>query len=74
MTFKEAIKEMLEKDEFEKIIYNSKGKDKKAAKEFYNLIKDNPDLDKIPGITLMCACHSRSVLIDAICFMESKKD
>lgn len=72
MKFKDTIKIMLENGEFEKIIKNSKGKDKKAAKEFYDLIKDNPDLDRVPGITLLMAIHSVSVLRDVICFMEAE--
>lgn len=70
MRLKDAIKEMIKDGEFEKIIKTSKGKDKKEAKEFYSLIKDNPDLDKIPGITLLLSIYSVSVLREIIAYME----
>ena len=70
MGFKQALKTMLAENEFEKIIKNSKGKDRASAKEFFDLIKDNEDFDKIPGIALLCAIHSPSVLRDVITFME----
>lgn len=73
MTFKDALKTMLKTNEFEKLIKNTKGKDKKQAVEFYNAIKD-ADLDKIPEIVLLTACYSYSVLRDTICFMEIKED
>ena len=63
---------MLDTGKKKKIIKTSKGKDKKAAKEFYDLIKDNPDFDRLPGITLLMATHSVSVLRDAITIMELK--
>ena len=70
MRFKEAIQQMLKDGEFEKIIKKAKGKDKKAAKEFYELIKDNPDLERLNGITILMAVYSVSVLKDAIAYME----
>ena len=70
MKFKEALKQMIVDGEFEKIIKTSTGKDRKSAKEFYGLIKDNPDIDKIPGITLLVAIHSPSVLRDIITYIE----
>lgn len=70
MTFKEAIKYMIENKEFEKIIKNSKGKDKKSAKEIYSLLKDNKDYDLIPSIVLLSSIHSVSVLRDAIVIMD----
>ena len=70
MKFKEALKQMIVDGEFEKIIKTSKGKDRKSAKEFYGLIKDNNDIDKIPGITLLVAIYSPSVLRDIITYME----
>ena len=69
--FKKALKKMIEDGEFEKIIKNSTGKDRKSAKEFYSLIKDNPDYDKIPGITLLVAIYSPSVLRTVILYMEA---
>ena len=70
MKFKEALNQMIVDGEFEKIIKNSKGKDKKTAKEFYDLIKNNKDFDNISGITLLMAIHSKSVLKDIITYME----
>lgn len=70
MKFKEALKQMIADGEFEKIIKTSTGKDRKSAKEFYGLIKDNSDIDKIPGITLLLAIYSPSVLRDVITYME----
>ena len=78
MVFKQAISQMIKDGEFEKIIANTTGKDRKKAKEFYGLIKDNPDFDKIPGISLLMSIESVSVLKDAIAYMEldiaNKKD
>jgi hypothetical protein len=78
MHFKDAIKQMIKDGEFEKVIAHSKGRDRKSAKEFYSLVKDNPDIDNIPAITLLIAIHSPSVLRDAITYMEmdikNKKD
>ena len=70
MRFKEAIQQMLKDGEFEKIIKKAKGKDKKQAKEFYELIKNNPDLERLNGITILMAVYSVSVLKDAIAYME----
>ena len=69
-TFKQAIKKMMEVGEFERLIKHTKGKEKQAVKEFYELIYENEDFERIPGITLLCAVHSYSILQDAITFME----
>lgn len=74
MNFKETINAMLENGEFEKIIQNTKGRDKKAAQEFYGLVKDNKDLKSIPSLTLILAIRSETVLKTVICIMETAKD
>ena len=68
---KQAIKEMLEKGEFEKIINNAKGRDKKNAKLFYDAIKDT-NLEKTPEIVIIMACKSYAVWQDMYVFMKKE--
>ena len=74
MNFKQAIIKMLEDGEFPKIIKNAKGKDKRDAQDFYDLIKDNPNLKDIPYLPLLMAVKSSAVLRDAIVYMDGDKD
>ena len=69
---KEALKLMLEHNEFEKIIKVAKGRDKKNAKEFYNAIKDLEDVnfEKIPEIIFINACKSWNVWQNIYCYLE----
>lgn len=75
MRFKEALKQMIVDEEFEKIIKTTKGKDRRQAKEFYEVIK-NVNIDTIPGIAILCSIYSPTVLRDVIAYMEMdvKKD
>lgn len=74
MNFKEAIIKMLEDGEFPKIIKNAKGKDKRDAQDFYDLIKDNKNLKDIPYLPLLMSINSQSILRDAIVYMDKDKD
>ena len=69
---KKAIKKMLDTGEFEKIIQNAKGRDKKNAKLFYDAIKDT-DLDKMPEILIIMACKSYAVWQDMYVFMKGEE-
>ena len=69
---KQAIKKMLDTGEFEKIIQNAKGRDKKNAKLFYDAIKDT-DLDKMPEILIIMACKSYAVWQDMYVFMKGEE-
>ena len=73
MTFKKALKKMLEDGEFPKIIANSKGKDKREAKKFYKIIKD-VDLDKCAMIPMIMGLNSVSVFRDAVFYMMKDSD
>lgn len=74
MNFKEAIIKMLEDGEFPKIIKNAKGKDKRDAQDFYDLIKDNKNLKDIPYLPLLMSINSQSILRDAIVYMDKDKE
>ena len=70
MTVNEIIKQMLDDGEFEKLIKETKGKDKKAIQEFYGLVKDNEDLEKIPEFVLLNAIYSLSLFRDIILYKD----
>lgn len=69
---KEALKLMLKDNEFDKIIKNAKGKDKKKAKDFYEAIKDfsEEEFEKVPAIVFVQACKSYNVWQDIYCYLE----
>lgn len=69
MKFKEAIKQMLESGEFEKIINNADKKEAAVASKYYEAIQKE-GIDNIPTIPLLMGCESVEVLKDAIMFME----
>lgn len=69
---KKAIKKMLDTGEFEKIIQNAKGRDKKNAKLFYDAIKDT-DLEKTPEIVIIMACKSYALWQDMYVFMKGEE-
>lgn len=65
--FKKAIKQMLEDNEFEKIINYSCSKEREHAEKFYELAKQ---YEKIPAICLITNCKSYMVLQDIVCYMS----
>lgn len=69
---KEALKLMLKDNEFDKIIKNAKGKDKKKARDFYEAIKDfsEEEFEKVPAIVFVQACKSYNVWQDIYCYLE----
>lgn len=69
---KEVLKLMLKDNEFDKIIKNAKGKDKKKAKDFYEAIKDfsEEEFEKVPAIVFVQACKSYNVWQDIYCYLE----
>lgn len=69
---KEALKLMLKDNEFDKIIKNTKGKDKAKAKDFYEAIKDfsEEEFEKVPAIVFVQACKSYNVWQDIYCYLE----
>lgn len=69
---KEALKLMLKDNEFDKIIKNAKGKDKKKAKDFYEAIKNfsEEEFEKVPAIIFVQACKSYNVWQDIYCYLE----
>lgn len=71
MTFKKAIKLMIEDGDLEKVINFAKGKDKREARKFYEFCKVN-DIEKVPAIILLQMIKSTSVLQDIICYMWTK--
>ena len=72
ISIKDALKSMLENNEFEKIIKKAKGRERQNAKEFYGAIKDfsEEDFEKVPPIVFIKACKSWTVWQDIYCFLE----
>ncbi len=68
---KEALKEMFKDGEFEKLIKNSKGKEKMAIKGIFEAIKDfnDEDYEKVPEIVFIQAIKSYQLWADIYCYI-----
>lgn len=73
MKFKEAIKKMIERDEFAKLENHAKTKGNEEEALFiseYMKRIEEVGIDNIPMIPLLMECNSVAVLQDAIVFMQ----
>lgn len=71
------LKEMIKDNEFEKIISNTKGKDKRECKKYYkSLLRLNEVglLDMIPQIILINECNSPSVWKDIYYYRNNMEE
>ena len=66
--FKKALYMMQEEGEFEKVIKNAKGSEKKNIKQIQDIIK-NYKPEQFSGIPVLMSIESASLLKDVICYM-----